>query len=147
MASRVLRPVDAGGHRVRFNIMTVGQRSMGKSTFLKSMLRDYVSDFDIEKPPAMQKDTRILSPHYSEADTVRVVEVGRAEVNSVDLVMYDGQGYGDFINNQDAVDTIRNHLIKQHASWRNLDIQVVTILFELIATASICFSGNRPLRF
>ena len=87
------------------------------------MLKGYISeDFDIKNPVATMKKSLSTSPQ--DPDKLRIVEIGRAEVNSVDLVMYDSYGYGDLINNQETVDSMRNHLILSHANWRNLDIQV-----------------------
>ena len=118
-------PRDPANGRLRLNIMTVGQRSTGKATFLKSLVQNYTDEnFTIVKPTwraeAPGDDGRI--------DKVRVVEVGRTPVaigtGTVDLVMYDSLGFGDFINNQDAVASIRNYVLMSHAHWRNLDVQV-----------------------
>jgi septin family protein len=105
--------------------MTVGQRSTGKATFLKSLVQNYADEnFTITKSVR-----RAEAPgDANQVDKVRVVEVGRTPVtigsDLVDLVMYDSLGFGDFINNQDAVASIRNHVLESHAHWRNLDVQV-----------------------
>jgi septin family protein len=118
-------PQDRGTGRHRLNVMTVGQRSTGKATFLKSLVQNYTDEnFTITKPvwraEAPGDDIRV--------EKVRVVEVGRTPVaigtDLVDLVMYDSLGFGDFINNQDAVASIRNYVLESHAHWRNLDVQV-----------------------
>ena len=122
---------DSGKGKIRFNILTVGQRSTGRATFLRSLLRNYGVD-DLRLIRGMtspekrqyQKVDDVLKP-----DKVRIAEVGRsviatADSNKVDLVLYDSLGYGDFINNQDAVETIRNYVLEKHACWRGLDMQV-----------------------
>jgi septin family protein len=116
---------DRGNGRLRLNVMTVGQRSTGKATFLKSLVQNYADEnFTITKSVR-----RAEAPgDANKVDKVRVVEVGRTPVtigsDLVDLVMYDSLGFGDFINNQDAVASIRNHVLESHAHWRNLDVQV-----------------------
>jgi septin family protein len=116
---------DRGNGRLRLNVMTVGQRSTGKATFLKSLVQNYADEnFTITKSVR-----RAEAPgDANQVDKVRVVEVGRTPVtigsDLVDLVMYDSLGFGDFINNQDAVASIRNHVLESHAHWRNLDVQV-----------------------
>jgi septin family protein len=122
---------DSGKGKIRFNILTVGQRSTGRATFLRSLLRNYGVD-DLRLIRGMtspekrqyQKVDDVLKP-----DKVRIAEVGRsviatADNNKLDLVLYDSLGYGDFINNQDAVETIRNYVLEKHACWRGLDMQV-----------------------
>jgi septin family protein len=122
---------DSGKGKIRFNILTVGQRSTGRATFLRSLLRNYGVD-DLRLIRGMtspekrqyQKADDVLKP-----DKVRIAEVGRsviatADSNKLDLVLYDSLGYGDFINNQDAVETIRNYVLEKHACWRGLDMQV-----------------------
>jgi septin family protein len=122
---------DSGKGKIRFNILTVGQRSTGRATFLRSLLRNYGVD-DLRLIRGMtspekrqyQKADDVLKP-----DKVRIAEVGRSVIatansNKVDLVLYDSLGYGDFINNQDAVETIRNYVLEKHACWRGLDMQV-----------------------
>lgn len=117
---------DRSDGRLRLNVMTVGQRGTGKATFLKSLVQNYADDnFTITKPV-----WRSEIPGVDErVEKVRVVEVGRTPVtigtDLVDLVMYDSLGFGDFINNQDAVASIRNHVVESHAHWRNLDVQVI----------------------
>jgi septin family protein len=116
---------DRGNGRLRLNVMTVGQRSTGKATFLKSLVQNYADEnFTITKPVR-----RAEAPgDDNKVEKVRVVEVGRTPVaigsDLVDLVMYDSLGFGDFINNQDAVASIRNYVLESHAHWRNLDVQV-----------------------
>lgn len=122
---------DSGKGKIRFNILTVGQRSTGRATFLRSLLRNYGVD-DLRLIRGMtspekrqyQKADDVLNP-----DKVRIAEVGRSVIatvdnNKLDLVLYDSLGYGDFINNQDAVETIRNYVLEKHACWRGLDMQV-----------------------
>lgn len=122
---------DSGKGKIRFNILTVGQRSTGRATFLRSLLRNYGVD-DLRLIRGMtspekrqyQKVDDVFKP-----DKVRITEVGRsviatADNNKLDLVLYDSLGYGDFINNQDAVETIRNYVLEKHACWRGLDMQV-----------------------
>lgn len=120
--------LGGGKNRTRFNVMTVGQRCMGKTTFLDSLLRDYVAD-DIDAFKTSRSDDSEApnsGSQKNESDTLSISEIGRVQLNSVDLVMYDSCGYGDFINNQDAVDVIRSHLIRAHADWRSLDVQVLS---------------------
>jgi septin family protein len=116
---------DRGNGRLRLNVMTVGQRSTGKATFLKSLVQNYADEnFTITKSVR-----RAEAPgDDNKVEKVRVVEVGRTPVtigsDLVDLIMYDSLGFGDFINNQDAVASIRNYVLESHAHWRNLDVQV-----------------------
>ena len=122
---------DSGKGKIRFNILTVGQRSTGRATFLRSLLRNYgVDDLRLirgvtsPEKHQYQKAVDVLKP-----DKVQIAEVGRSAVataddNKLDLVFYDSLGYGDFINNEDAVETIRNYILEKHACWRGLDMQV-----------------------
>lgn len=120
----MLKIKESRGDKIRFNLMLVGQNGTGKTSFLASLLDGYASHnfntYSSETPAARLERKK---------GAVDVTKVGRVEVNtessnSVSIIIYESHGYGDFINNQHAVSTIRDHLMKTHASWRNLDAQV-----------------------
>ena len=112
---------------LRFNVLTVGPRSAGKTAFLRSLLSGYEPDSSEIRISASgaEGDIDELGTEKFPKDKVRILEVGRANVNSVGLVIYDSHGYGNPITNEDDVDTIHTHLMKSHAVWRGLDVQVV----------------------
>ena len=122
----MLSPSNGGCNRSRFNIMTVGPRCIGKTTFLESLLKDYVPDGVVNKSSRRNIiETPGLEWPREETNKVHIIGVGRALLSSVDLVMYDSYGYGDMVDNQEAVDVIRSHLMLAHANWRKLDVQVL----------------------
>ena len=42
------------------------------------------------------------------------------------MLVYDSPGYGDFINNQEAVNKVKAFILKCHQDWRALDAQSMT---------------------
>ena len=126
-ASSMLSQLNSGCNRSRFNVMTVGPCCIGKTMFLESLLKDYVSD-DVnnhKSPRTNISESPGLEWQGDETDKLQVMEVGQARLSSVDLVIYDSNGYGDIVNNQEAIDVIRSHLMLAHANWRKLDVQVL----------------------
>lgn len=116
---------DSKGFRImektRFNVMACGPQAIGKSTFLASLLQGYESN---EVEPKI--DSKLM---IDEEDNLQIIQRGSVELNNEDngklqVFMYESQGYADFINNDNAIDTICDFLVRSHAKWRDLDVQV-----------------------
>jgi septin family protein len=110
--------------KTRFNIMALGPHGSGKSTFLSSLLQGYAKEVitDCRQNIDSQKEV-------GEGEALQIVLTGSAELNSennnaIKVFVYESLGYADFINNDNAIETISNYLVDSHANWRDLDAQV-----------------------
>jgi septin family protein len=108
--------------KTRFNIMAIGPNGIGKTTFLKALLQGYASKVNIDGEQNIH-----LRKQVGEKETLKIVQTGSAELNSENIStikIYESLGYGDFINNENAIETISSYLVNAHANWRDLDAQV-----------------------
>jgi septin family protein len=115
--------------KTRFNIMAIGPNGIGKTTFLKALLQGYANKVNINGEQNIH-----LRKQVDEEETLQVVQTGSAELNSENIStikVYESLGYGDFINNENAIKTIFNYLVDAHANWRDLDAQVSKSSFDL----------------
>jgi hypothetical protein len=55
--------------------------------------------------------------------------------------LLDSPGYGDYINNTEAIETVRSHLATSHAAWVNMSAQQIS---ELVS--AFPFSTPSPAR-
>jgi len=103
----------------RFNIMVAGESGQGKTTFLKALLRKYVRGINISTLDG--KTTK----------TVEISQIGSfivdTDVGECEVFLHDTPGYGDYINNKDAIDLVHGYLDERHRRWRNLDVQAMTV--------------------
>jgi septin family protein len=114
--------------KTRFNIMAVGPNGIGKTTFLKALLQGYAKKVNIDG-----KQNTHLRKQVDEEETLQIVQTGSAELNSENIStikVYESLGYGDFINNENAIETISSYLVNAHANWRDLDAQVSKLSYE-----------------
>eukprot|EP01041_Mallomonas_annulata_P009136 gene9136-18926_t len=109
------------GKGFRFNIMVVGESGQGKTTFLKALLKRYVKDLVVTSNIHGDRPSK----------TVEISEIGSfivdTDVGECDVCLFDTPGYGDHINNQNAIDLIYNYLDFHHNKWRNIDAHAMTI--------------------
>jgi septin family protein len=49
-----------------------------------------------------------------------------SELWDCEIRMFEANGFGDFIDNTDAVTVIKNHVASAHKEWRNLNCNEVT---------------------
>lgn len=111
-----LKNITIGHHEViRFNIMTVGEKGSGKSTFLKSIFCDYIENIDIDN---------------IDSSCLKIVNVASFEIPSdtglLKFHVYGAAGYGDKIDNSSCFGDVRRDLLDRHKNWRELDGQVMT---------------------
>ncbi|KAJ1402305.1 Septin-type guanine nucleotide-binding (G) domain-containing protein [Ochromonadaceae sp. CCMP2298] len=94
-------------HAIRFNTMVVGETGSGKTTFLKTLFKSY--------------GEVVVSEGEKSGNTVKIEEIGAftLETQTIDceVHLFDSPGYGDYINNQDAIETVKRHLEGAHRSW------------------------------
>ena len=95
---------------IRLNIMVVGETGSGKTTFLKTLFKLYCGNKIIRAELA----TKTMK-------TVKIEEVGffTLETPALDceVHLFDSPGYGDYINNQNAIETVKRHLEQAHDAW------------------------------
>ena len=100
---------------IRFNIMVVGETGSGKSTFLKTLFRKYLSEHQIIE----------AGLNSATIKTVSIERIGKfslpAENQDCNIHLFDSPGYGDYINNQNAIETVRNYLEQAHQDWLELN--------------------------
>jgi len=125
---------------VRFNIMIVGERGLGKKTFIKSLFKSYYNEDDIfsgidENLQNQDIFTSNLygllqqSLHEYPSHTVHITETGSITLNTTTgqakFHLYNAHGYGDNINNGNDFSIIKNDIINRHIQWRKLDAQIL----------------------
>ena len=95
---------------IRFNIMVVGETGSGKTTFLKTLFKAYCNSEIIRN----ELNSKTIK-------TVKIEEIGcfilETEALDCEVHLFDSPGYGDYINNQNAIETVRNHLERAHRLW------------------------------
>lgn len=95
---------------IRLNIMVVGETGSGKTTFLKTLFKVYCGN-KIIRAELCSKTIK----------TVKIEEIGffTLETAALDceVHLFDSPGYGDYINNQDAIETVKGHLEQAHNAW------------------------------
>jgi septin family protein len=104
---------------VRINFMVAGIGGIGKSTFLKSFFELYNTNDFKKSCESLLKDR-----------TVTIQEVGDFVIESTNVDIHfhliDTPGYGDKINNQDAINNIVQYQEMAHEQWSTLDTRTMT---------------------
>ncbi len=89
---------------------------------LKTIFKEYTDD------EIILKGERRTEGHISK--TVQIEQIGTFTLRSVSgdckVHLYDSPGYGDFVNNQTAIDRVRSFLITAHERWVNIDGNVMS---------------------
>lgn len=100
---------------IRLNICVSGESGNGKTTFCYSILKKYVNS--AKERDFYSRQTR---------QTVRIEEVGKFELKADNgettliVSFFDTRGYGDFVNNKDAVDNVKNFITGKHQAWLSI---------------------------
>ncbi len=111
--------VDVGElDSVRINFMVAGIGGIGKSTFLKLFFKPY-------RTKDSTKVDSIYIPRTPAIENVGNFLIKTSHVD-IDFHLVDTPGYGDSINNQFAIDNIKEYLEEAHNKWSNLDARVLT---------------------
>jgi len=109
-AKRIVKLRLGKPHTIRFNIMVVGETGSGKTTFLKTLFKAYCQN-EIIRSELTAKTVK----------TVKIEEIGlftlESEALDCEVHLFDSPGYGDYINNQNAIETVKNHLSEAHIAW------------------------------
>lgn len=118
---------------VRFNLLVVGETKSGKRTFLKTLFQPYCG-FDVV--------TKVGSHRLGH---VRIKEIGNFVLESLNqdcrVHLYDSSGFGDYINNTDAVTTVKEYVENAHRAWYAMDGNRMTEQVRRTAfAASLCFT-------
>lgn len=100
---------------VRFNIMVVGETGSGKTTFLRTLFKKYCTS-----------DIFFKSDLYSmTVKTVTIEEIGSFVLESpaqdCEVHLFDSPGYGDYINNQNAIEVVKDNLVASHDAWYGMN--------------------------
>lgn len=90
--------------------MVVGETGSGKTTFLKTLFKAYCGS-NIVRSELCAKTVK----------TVKIEEIGCFVLDTpaldCEVHLFDSPGYGDYINNQNAIETVKSHLEDAHKSW------------------------------
>lgn len=95
---------------IRMNMMVVGETGSGKTTFLKTLFKLYCGN-------------KIIRAELSSktVKTVKIEEIGfftlSTQALDCEIHLFDSPGYGDFINNLDAIETVKSFLEQGHKAW------------------------------
>lgn len=90
--------------------MVVGETGSGKTTFLKTLFKLYCGN-------------KIIRAELSSktVKTVKIEEIGfftlATQALDCEIHLFDSPGYGDFINNLDAIETVKSYLEQGHTAW------------------------------
>eukprot|EP00599_Poterioochromonas_sp_BG-1_P009812 CAMPEP_0173142156 /NCGR_PEP_ID=MMETSP1105-20130129/5924_1 /TAXON_ID=2985 /ORGANISM="Ochromonas sp., Strain BG-1" /LENGTH=372 /DNA_ID=CAMNT_0014055501 /DNA_START=91 /DNA_END=1206 /DNA_ORIENTATION=- len=92
--------------------MVCGESGSGKTTFCLTLFNKYLTD---------RKKLQGKGP----AQTLSIEEIGCFELKTTTnqpcfVHLYDSRGYGDFINNKDAVQEVKRYIIRKHLDWLNI---------------------------
>ena len=114
---------------IRFNIMVVGETGSGKTTFLRTMFKQYSVDEIIRSEMSAPTEK-----------TVEIQNIGSFIIPpnpiACQVHLIDSPGFGDYIDNHEAVHKVRDYLQDKHHSWLssnpNLVSDKVCVLFNLL---------------
>lgn len=101
----------------RFNLLTVGERSSGKNTFLKAIVQKYgLAEVAQPNQQTASPDDVLIKKGVYEAQT------------SGGLIIFHlySTNLGSEINNQRSIDKIEAELLKRQHDWVSLDVQLMT---------------------
>ena len=112
---------------IRFNIMVAGHEALGKTTFLKLMFRRYKKLEGAEFVYAKKQRSR----------TLQIGQVGHFTLEghqNIEVYLVDTPGYGNELNNQDAIQVIQNYLESKHRKWITMDKRTISrkVSFEYV---------------
>ena len=137
---------------IRFNVLTVGESGLGKTTFLKTLLRKFV--------PAGEMNQHFVwkwcndesgSPSNSH---VRLQTTGPFQLMSesanqdLRLSLYNAKGFGDAIDNSSAVQTCHDFIVDKHKAWLQVEGQALStsVRNSLDDRIHLCFYFISPHR-
>ena len=95
---------------IRLNMMVVGETGSGKTTFLRTLFKNYCED------DVVRAELSALT-----VKTVEILEIGEFQIKSDAVVcnvhLLDSPGFGDFIDNNSAINTVKDYLADAHTAW------------------------------
>lgn len=111
---------------VNFNLVVVGETGAGKTTFLKTLFKSYCDDEIINSE--LSQDAFI---------TVKIESLDAFTMDTpsldVNVHLYDFPGYGDCINNLNAIKTIKEYIENAHRSWFETSSGLMTEKVRFVA--------------
>lgn len=107
---------------IRVNFMVAGTGGIGKSTFLDLLFRTY------QKSSMMHEPTLDISKSFQRTVSIKEVNDFILKTTNVNVHCHlvDTPGYGDSINNQNAINDIKVYLEDAHRRWTTLDVRTMT---------------------
>jgi septin family protein len=103
---------------IRLNMMVVGETGSGKTTFLRTLFKNYCED------EVVRAELTALT-----VKTVEIMEIGEFQIKSdavaCQVHLLDSPGFGDYIDNNCAINTVKEYLTKAHNSWLSSNSNLV----------------------
>ena len=130
----------------RFNILTVGETGLGKSSFIMALLGKYLS-------AKMNKlEWHEVNPGGATPGGVTFTTAGsfvlesESTDQSVQISIFNAKGYGDLIDNSAAVPSVRDFLVDKHRRWLSVKGQYLDTasLHSLDDRIHLCFQFMSP---
>ena len=112
-----MKAINTGNNDIiRFNMLIIGGSSNGKTTFLKNLFSNYVSNNDIERISNNKTNNNNNSINFWISFDIKT-NTGKINIRVFSI------NYGNLIDNSSTLDLIQTYLLSKHEVWSSLSGQ------------------------
>jgi len=112
-----MRAINTGNNDIiRFNMLIIGGSSNGKTTFLKNLFSNYVSNNDIERISNNKTNNNNNTINFWISFDIKT-NTGNINIRVFSI------NYGNLIDNSSTLDLIQTYLLSKHEVWSSLSGQ------------------------